>query len=88
VYSNKCMNVSGASMLDGAKVIQYTCTDGATNEQWYLQYVGYLNGSDYYLLHARHSNKCLNVQYASLNNNALLIQYSCGNYTNEYVRFW
>jgi Ricin-type beta-trefoil lectin domain-like len=76
--SAKCMNVQGASLSNSAKVIQYSCseTSTATNDQWKLVRV-FRDVLDYYQLRNRHSGKCLNVQGASANNGADLVQYTC-----------
>lgn len=75
--SGKCMNVQGGSMVDHAKVIQYTCASG-TNDQWQQVYSGSENGMDYYKFINRKSGKCLNVTGNSQSIGADLIQYTCG----------
>jgi hypothetical protein len=34
--SAKCLNVTGASVADGASVIQWRCQSDHTNDRWYL----------------------------------------------------
>ena len=82
--SGKCMNVEQASQSNGAHVIQYSCAGSYWNAQWALARTSSLPAG-YYWLFPRHSDKCLNVAGGSTLNNAKLIQYNCGFYTNEYV---
>jgi hypothetical protein len=86
--SGKCMNVQGASMSNSAKVIQYTCSSTATNDQWQLFYSGSQDGRDYYKLRNRKSLKCMNVQGASTVIGADIIQYTCGSTRFNDVFTW
>src|ERR1700760_3293892 len=64
--SGKCLNVSGASTANGAKVVQYTCVASASNDKWKVVPKG--NDSDgfgLYWIQAAGSGKCLTVQGAS-----------------------
>jgi hypothetical protein len=38
IYTNKCLNISGASTADGAKLIQWDCIPTAKNEWFALPY--------------------------------------------------
>ncbi|WP_412744205.1 RICIN domain-containing protein [Krasilnikovia sp. MM14-A1004] len=78
-HSTKCLNVASASMVNGAKVIQYTCADLAMNERWDLTRMDQnYYGKDYYVLKNVHSGLCLNVASNSELDGADLIQYdSC-----------
>jgi hypothetical protein len=71
-----CLNVRGASKLNSAQVIQYACVP-ALNNDWLMVKQTSVGGHDYYQLRNRNSQKCLNVQGASLSVGAGLIQYTC-----------
>ncbi|MEV8509378.1 RICIN domain-containing protein [Actinoplanes sp. NPDC051475] len=84
VKSGKCMNVKGASKLEGAKVIQYTCGNADTyNDQWRPLKVSSLGGYDYYQLMNRNSTLCLTVQGGSSADGADLIQGNCGTFPSS-----
>jgi endoglucanase len=73
--SGKCLNVQGASTVNSAKIIQYTCGGSTTyNDQWYLSL---WDCCDWYHIINRKSGKCLNVQGANPESGADLIQYTC-----------
>jgi hypothetical protein len=94
-YSGKCLNVEGASLANGARIIQYPCLGTFPNELWkgpeMLFQIEYGPGDvrDFYQLHAKHSNMCLHIQNASTSLNAKMVQYECGTetdwYPNSYV---
>ena len=71
--SNKCVNVASASLENSASVIQYTCSESATNDKWRTVPVG--DGS--YEIVAVHSGKCLNVQGGGTDNSLAIIQFTC-----------
>ncbi len=75
-HSNKCLDVRQSSRADGARVIQFNCTN-ATNQQW-----RFVRQGDYYGISAVHSRKCLDVPGSSQMNPGL-IQYGCRNTTNQ-----
>jgi galactose oxidase len=76
-HSGKCLDVYGASVADGAAVIQWSCHGGA-NQKWSLR--PYL---DAYQVVASHSGKCLNVQGASTADGARAVQLPCVGANNE-----
>jgi hypothetical protein len=82
--SGKCLNVTGGSTANNAKVIQYTCVPTATNDKWVVVPKGKdADGFDYYWVQNVASGKCLAVAGASKANNASLIQYTCTTGGNE-----
>jgi hypothetical protein len=74
--SGKCLDVAGANPSDGTKVQQYTCL-GVLNQQFALRYVASYNGIPYYNLVARHSNKCVTIARASLDEGTRVEQWTC-----------
>ena len=86
--SSKCINIADNSALDSAKVIQAEC--GADNNEYFrVLDSGRHVPFTYYLIQNAHSGKCLNVEGASLSNNAKLIQYTCNNdFNNEQIRLY
>jgi len=72
-HSNKCLNVSGASTANSAKIVQYGCSSTATNDKFKLVPKG--NGN--YWIQGVGSGKCLNVAGNSTANGAAIIQYNC-----------
>ncbi|MEU8038647.1 RICIN domain-containing protein [Streptosporangium sp. NPDC049078] len=82
-HSNKCLTVTGrytgdSNNKDGDPLIQWTCTSGAQNQEWRLEQ----QANGYFLVVARHSNKCLTVtgRYTGDSNNKdgdPLIQWTC-----------
>ena len=81
--SRKCLTVQGASTLDNAPIIQYTCNTGS-NEEWSIP----LNftdggGQNWRLIRARNSNKCVTVQNLSSLDGAKLLQYTCNSGDNQ-----
>jgi poly(3-hydroxybutyrate) depolymerase len=79
--SGKALDVSGASTADGARVAQWTRTDGA-NQQW--QFVD--SGGGFFRLKARHSGKVLDVAGASAADGAAIQQWADHNGTNQQFR--
>ncbi|MED7952203.1 RICIN domain-containing protein, partial [Streptomyces sp. BE303] len=79
-HSGKCLDVEGASTVDGALVVQNTCT-GSQSQQWQVQKVA--DGSGHVRLIARHSGKCLDVINQATTNGAALEQWTCGTGTNQ-----
>jgi hypothetical protein len=78
-HSGKCLNVSGASTADRAKIIQYTCAGAAaTNDKFKIV----PRGGGNYWIQVVGSGKCLNVSGNSTANNAAIIQYTCNNQSN------
>jgi hypothetical protein len=81
---NQLANVSGASLADGAAVIQYPWS-GTANERW----LATVEPDGYYRLASLGSNKCLNVAGAGTVDGTPVIQYTCSTNgsTNERWKF-
>ncbi len=69
--SGRCVHVSGASLANGAKVLQYGCS-GNENQQW----VFIPRGATYEIV-VQHSQKCLGVAGGSLQQDAIVVQVPC-----------
>ena len=80
-HSGKCLDVTGSSTANGAKIVQYQC-NRTTNQLWKL-----IRSGSYYMLQAYHSNKCIDVPRSSRSNGIDLIQYTCNHTTNQQVTF-
>ena len=75
-YANgKCINVQGASTANEAPIVQWPCDFRFDNDEWYGQPTG--PGSIWYWFRARHSQMCMVVRWASWDEGAPLIQYTC-----------
>ncbi|WP_081714120.1 RICIN domain-containing protein [Cystobacter fuscus] len=85
LHSGKCMDVTGASLSDGARIIQWGC-NGGNNQQFFLTPMN--DGT--YTIKARHSGKCVDVSSASTEDGAAVIQWEChsGNNQRFYVQDW
>ena len=77
-HSGKCLDVSAASLVNGANVQQWACNSGA-NQRWKLVSMG----DGYNQLVAKHSGKCLEVSGASVKNGANVQQWSCTGGDNQ-----
>ncbi len=76
VHSGKCLDVSDASVADGALLHQWTCSaPGSANQKWRLVLVP--GTTDTYNLIAWHSGKCADVTDASTADGALVHQWYC-----------
>lgn len=80
-HSGKAMDVYNWSTSDGARIAQWTRSDGA-NQQW--QFVD--SGGGYYRLRSRHSGKVLDVFNRSTADGAQIVQWADGNGTNQQFR--
>ena len=80
-HSQKCLDVNGASVDDGAPVIQWQC-HGGENQQWRIEAAA----DGYSRIIARHSGKCLDVNGASLDDGASAIQWQCHGGENQQWR--
>lgn len=69
---NQLANVQGASLADGAPIIQYPWS-GTANERW----LATVDNDGYYRFASLASNKCLNVAGGGSSNGAAVIQYTC-----------
>ena len=76
--TSRCADVLGASMDDGAPVVQWDCNGGA-NETFQLRPLADTTGADtgYVQIIALHSGKCLDVTAISAEENAPIQQYTC-----------
>jgi Na+-transporting methylmalonyl-CoA/oxaloacetate decarboxylase gamma subunit len=76
--TSRCADVLGASMDDGAPVVQWDCNGGA-NETFQLRPLADTTGADtgYVQIVAVHSGKCLDVTASSAEENAPIQQYAC-----------
>lgn len=72
VNSGKCAGVEGASTSSGAKVVQLTCSGGAS-QRW--QFTRLSTGA--YRIKAVHSGRCLNVTGNSSRNGQEIEQLTC-----------
>ena len=79
--SGKAMDVYNWATNDGARIAQWTRSDGA-NQQW--QFVD--SGGGYYRLRSRHSGKVLDVFNRSTADGAQIVQWADGNGTNQQFR--
>jgi len=84
-YSGQCMNVSGGSVNNGARVIQYRC--GSYANEYFRLYADPDMPYSYFWVEAFHSDKVLNIAGGSTALGADLIQYTRGFYGHEYIRF-
>src|SRR5438067_1952316 len=64
VNSSKVMDVSGASLEDGAPVIQNTFQN-SLNQLWYFKTLGQVNGQEAYQIVNKNSGKVLGVSGGS-----------------------
>ena len=80
-HSGKAMDVYNWATNDGARIAQWTRSDGA-NQQW--QFVD--SGGGYYRLRSRHSGKVLDVSNVSTADGAQIVQWADGNGTNQQFR--
>ena len=80
-HSQKCLDVNGGSLDDGASIIQWQC-HGGDNQQWRLE----VAGDGYSRIVSRHSGKCLDVNGGSLDDGASIIQWQCHGGDNQQWR--
>lgn len=86
-HSGKCMTVHGASRANGAKVDQYRCISGASNQWW----VVYKLAAPWGLLRVTgyQSGKCLSVLGGSTRKGAPLVQWACNGASDQlFVHDW
>jgi len=77
-HSGQCLDVYGVSLVNGARVAQWTC-NGGDNQRWQLQAVG----GGYYNLVVKHSGQCLDVYGASQADGASVVQWPCNGGSNQ-----
>lgn len=75
-HSQKCLDVNGGAIGNGAPMIQYKCEDpqGALNQIFTLVP---MDDQHHYQLVARHSNRCVGVTAGSQQPGVQLSQYDC-----------
>jgi hypothetical protein len=78
VNDGLCLDVSDASKLDGAAVIQWTCSSRA-NQEWTLKSAG----TGIYNLVSVNSGKCMDVYAASTLRGAAVDQWTCNGHTSQ-----
>ena len=71
--NNMCFDVEGASLNDGARVIQFPCISGNRNQQFFFDAI--FPGSDIHTITPRHSGKRLDIAGASTAAGAQLVQF-------------
>jgi len=71
--SNKCVNVQGGGSENSTNIVQFTCSETATNDKWRTVPVG--DGS--YQIVGIQSGKCMNVQGGGTENSLAIIQFTC-----------
>jgi hypothetical protein len=77
-HSSKCLDVSNASMANGAAMQQWECLNPAKLPAPGNQIFDLVSqGGSYYHLVARHSGKCLDVPSASTEDGIALQQWAC-----------
>ena len=74
-HSDKCAEIAGNSLNDGAAFQQASCTAG-TNQQFYVERVG---ASPYFHLKSVRSGKCLDAYHWDTADNVKILQWTCAN---------
>jgi hypothetical protein len=74
-HSDKCADITGNSLDNGALLRQWSCTTG-TNQQFLVERIG---ASPYFHLKVVRSGKCLDVKNWNTADNVQLQQYTCAN---------
>jgi hypothetical protein len=73
--TQKCMNVAGGSMSNGAAIIQYGCQDG--NGNFFSNNLWVVNFNNWDIILSAYSGLCLNVSGGSTSNGGRMIQWTC-----------
>ena len=73
-HSNKCLDIGGADLRNGIRVIQWDCLAQQRNQHFMFVRVGL---TSYYELVARHSGKCLDVVQAATGDGVPIWQWDC-----------
>jgi Ricin-type beta-trefoil lectin domain-like len=87
--TGKCLNVTGNSTADGARLQLWTCGSGYNNQFKGLPAAG--GDVVYYQVRARHSNKCIDLRQYSGADGGVVQQWSCrgdGSETNQHLTWW
>ncbi len=77
-FSGKCVDIEGPSTADGARLHQWTCHTGSS-QQWTLQ----ATDSGYSQLVSRYSGKVLDVQSVNTADGAVVQQWAWANGSNQ-----
>lgn len=76
--SRKCAHVQAASMANGATISQWECRSfNGLDLPKYFQWDKIGVGGGYFMLRARHSDKCVQVNQASKENGMPITQWDC-----------
>ncbi|GAB2936916.1 hypothetical protein GCM10027280_26260 [Micromonospora polyrhachis] len=75
VHSDKCADIAGNSLENGAALQQWNCTTG-TNQQFLVERIG---ASPYFHLKVVRSGKCLDVNRWDTADNVKVQQWTCAN---------
>jgi Ricin-type beta-trefoil lectin domain-like len=86
-HSAKCLDNWGATFIQSRPQQQYTCVFGARYQFWHLDHVFEIGNLDYYRIRNDQSDMCLNIANGSVANGAVVVQFACGEYNNEYFTF-
>ena len=85
--TDKCIDISGISTEDGAKLQLWSDVDG-NNQKWQMEEI---NEEDYYeyVITSVRSNKVIDVENNSKDNGALIQQYESNGNDNQiwYIRY-
>jgi hypothetical protein len=84
--SKYCVDVFGASLADGAQMIQWADCHGAANQRFALKAVSGAPGQ--YMVVAQHSGKCIDVSAGSQADGAVLVQWACGDPATAGEQVW
>jgi hypothetical protein len=82
LHSNKCLDVTGRSTVNGTAIQQWTC-NGGTNQEWFPRVVQNNPAATIYNLINLNSGKCLDVRGRSTANGAIVQQWTCNGGTNQ-----
>ncbi|MDR3492093.1 MAG: RICIN domain-containing protein [Gammaproteobacteria bacterium] len=80
--SGMCLDVSGASKMNGGLIKQSGCVTGRANQTWYIKQIY----PDTYQIVSKNSAKCIDVTNASTADNVQLQQWDCGTNGNQLWR--
>lgn len=94
LHSGKCLDNPHGTSTPGVQQDQYTCVTGASNEKWYIVPVpesvfcpngpcAYNPPGPFWIKNAG-NGLCLNVDHGYTAPNTKVLQWTCGNYKNEF----
>ena len=77
VHSKKCLDVAGASLQNGAEVLQWSC-HGGDNQKWFVEIQKPRQSRHLIVaIRSKKSGKCLDVYGGQAQNGARVIQWDC-----------